>query len=369
MTKSESRILTVLFCIFLGGILVWHVALPDAERSAVENRTLAQFPEFSWSGLMDGSYAQKVENYFADQFPLRDAWTGMKARAEQAVGKQEFHEIYLCGDRLIAAVAPPDEALLQRNLSSLTQLAEHVPVIVGLIPSAADIWQEKLPAGAPSWNQTDLLEQVRQTGLKQIDFRTTLQRHREEPVFYRTDHHWTSLGAYYGYTAVMHTLGKQPFAKTQFQPETVSTRFQGTLYSQSGVHWLPPDTIEFWVPETGLQVTSWRAGKPEPSQLYDRAYLDKKDQYAAFLGGNQPLCVIANKNAAEKEKLLLVRDSYSDALAPFLAQHYEEVHLVDLRYYRGSVKEYVNTQGIDTVLVLYSIPNFITDQNLVLVKR
>ncbi len=294
MKKSESRILTVLFCIFLGGILVWHVALPDAERSAVENRTLAQFPEFSWSGLMDGSYAQKVENYFADQFPLRDAWTGMKARAEQAVGKQEFHEIYLCGDRLIAAVAPPDEALLQRNplrdawtgmkaraeqavgkqefheiylcgdrliaavappdeallqrnLSSLTQLAEHVPVIVGLIPSAADIWQEKLPAGAPSWNQTDLLEQVRQTGLEQIDFRTALQRHREEPVFYRTDHHWTSLGAYYGYMAVMHTLGKQPFAKTQFQPETVSTRFQGTLYSQSGVHWLPPDTIEFWV--------------------------------------------------------------------------------------------------------------------------
>lgn len=369
MAKAESHILTILFCLFLGGLLVWHVVLPDAERSEVENRTLAQVPKFSWSGLADGSYAQEVEAYFADQFPLRDAWTGAKARTEQAVGKQEFHEVYLCGDRLIAAVEQPDKELLERNVSSLNQLAERIPVTVGLIPSAAEIWKEQLPQGAPSWNQAALFEQVGQAGLEQIDFHTILQQHKAEPIFYHTDHHWTTLGAYYGYTAVMQALGKAPLPKEQFQPEIVSTSFQGTLYSQSGIHWLKPDTIEFWVPEDGLQVTSWRTGKPEPALLYDRAYLDKKDQYSAFLGGNQPLCVIANKNTAEKEKLLLIRDSYSDALAPFLAQHYKEVHLIDLRYYRGSVAEYVETEGIDTVLVVYSIPNFITDRNLVLLRR
>ena len=369
MTKSYSRFLTILFCLFLGGLLIWHLVLPDAERSEAENRMLAQLPKFSWSGLADGSYAQEVEAYFADQFPLRDAWTGAKARTEQVIGKQVFHEIYLCDDTLISAVKEPDKALLERNLSSVYQLAERVPVTVGLIPSAAEIWKDRLPAGAPSWNQFHLLEQIKQTGLEQIDFHTVLQQHKEEAIFYRTDHHWTTLGVYYGYTAVVQALGKKPLPKEQFHPETASTSFEGTLYSQSGVHWLKPDTIAFWVPETGLQVTSWRTGKPQSSMLYDRAYLNKKDKYSAFLGGNQPLCVIRNENAAEKEKLLLVRDSYSDALAPFLAQHYEEVHLIDLRYYRGSVAEYAETQDVDNVLVIYSIPNFITDRNLVLVRR
>lgn len=369
MTKAYSRFVTILFCLFLGGFLVWHIVLPDAERSEVENRMLTQLPGFSWNGLADGSYAEGVEAYFADQFPLRDAWTGAKARVEQTMGKREFHDVYLCGDRLIAAVKPPDRDLVRRNFASVHELAARIPVTVGLIPSAAQVWKAQLPEGAQSWDSSDLLEQMEQTGHRQIDFYTVLQQHRDEPIFYHTDHHWTTLGAYYGYTAIMHTLGKTPLPKERFQPEVASESFQGTLYSQSGVHWLKPDTIEFWVPQDGLQVTSWRDGKPQPSALYDRSYLEKKDQYSAFLGGNQPLCVIQNENIRAKEKLLLVRDSYSDALAPFLAQHYGQVHLIDLRYYRGSVAEYAKTHGIDTILVLYSIPNFITDRNLVLLKR
>ncbi len=369
MTKAYSRFLTILFCLFLGGLLVWHIILPDAKHSEVENRTLAQFPKFSWNALVEGSYAKDVEAYFADQFPMRDAWIGVKARAEQAIGKQEFNDVYLCGDRLVSAVPIPDLALVERNLASVQKLAGRVPVMVGLIPSAADIWQEKLPSGAPSWNQQILMDQAEAFGLKMVDFRAVLQRHRQEPIFYRTDHHWTTLGAYYGYAAVMRALGGEPLRMDMFTPETVSKTFYGTLYSQSGVHWLKPDAIEFWVPEDGLTVTSWRTGKPQPSMLYDRLYLDKKDKYSAFLGGNQPICVIENENGEKQEKLLLVRDSYSDALAPFLAQHYKEVHLLDLRYYRGSVAAYAETQGIDQVLVIYSVPNFITDRNLVLVGR
>ncbi len=369
MTKAYSRTLTVLFCAFLGGLLAWHIVLPDRSTSEAENRTLAQFPEFSWKTLADGSYAKGIEAYFADQFPMRDTWTGAKVRTEQMLGKREFHAVYLCEDRLIAAVPEPDHALVARNLASVKKLSERMPVLIGLIPSAADIWQEKLPSGAPSWDQQGLLEQVKAMGIKQIEFRPVLQRHRQEPVFYRTDHHWTTLGAYYGYRAVMYALGQEPLPKETFLPETASGTFYGTLYSQSGVHWLEPDTIEFWIPEDGLTVTSWRSGKPQPSMLYDRSYLERKDQYSAFLGGNQPLCVIENENAARQEKLLLVRDSYSDALAPFLAQHYQQVHLLDLRYYHDSVAKYAEEQDIDQVLVLYSIPNFITDRNLVLAGR
>jgi hypothetical protein len=371
MTKAYSRFVTAFFCLFLGGLLLWHLALPDREKSDVENRTLQQLPAFSWEALKDGSYTQDMESYFADQFPLRDDWTGLKARAEQLIGKQEFHGVYLCGDTLISKVETPNADLVDKNLSYITRLVgkTDIPVYLGLIPSAADIWQEKLPQGAESFDQAAFLARAAALGLPMVDFSGALTAHAAEPIFYRTDHHWTTLGAFYGANAVLETVGLPALNKEDFTPETVSTAFNGTLYSTSGIHWLKPDTIEFWVEDTGLTVTSWRTGKEEPSALYDRGYLEKKDQYSAFLGGNQPLCVIRNDALPDGEKILLVRDSYSDSLAPFLAQRFGEVHLLDLRYYRASVAQYAEQNGIDRIVVLYSIPNFITDQNVVFLAQ
>lgn len=367
MTKAYSRFLTAFFCLFLGGLLAWHLLLPDRDRSETENRTLAQAPKFSWAALLDGSYTKSVESYVADQFPLRDEWTVLKARAEQAVGKTEFNGVYLCGNTLISKVETPDAALVQKNLSYVTRLDENtdIPVFLGLIPSAAEIWRDKLPDGAESWDQTALLAAAEETGIPLVDFRSNLTAHADEPIFYRTDHHWTTLGAYYGAAAVLDALGREPLDMDAFAPETASSAFNGTLYSSSGIHWLTPDTMEFWVPDTGLCVESWRSGAAEPGALYDREYLTKKDKYSAFLGGNQPLCVIQNQDPAATGKLLLVRDSYSDTLAPFLAQQFAEVHLLDLRYYRAGVAQYAAENGIDDIVVLYSVPNFVTDKNLV----
>ncbi len=135
MTTRYSRFLSAFFCVFLGGLLVWHLLLPDRDRSDVENRTLAQFPEFSWEDLKDGSFTKGVEEYFADQFPLRDQWTGLKARTEQVLGKREFNGVYLCGDALIAKVEPPKDGLEEKNLSYVSRLAERteLPVYLGLI--------------------------------------------------------------------------------------------------------------------------------------------------------------------------------------------------------------------------------------------
>ena len=116
---------------------------------------------------------------------------------------------------------------------------------------------------------------------------------------------------------------------------------------------------------TGKMSESWKSGKEEPGRLYDRSYLEHKDKYSSFLGGNQPLCVLENPAITDGSKLLLIRDSYSDSLAPFLAQRFSEVHLVDLRYYHTSVADYMAEQGIDTAVVLYSVSNFITDRNLI----
>lgn len=378
MTTRYSRFLSAFFCVFLGGLLVWHLLLPDRDRSDVENRTLAQFPEFSWEDLKDGGFTKGVEEYFADQFPLRDQWTGLKARAEQVLGKREFNGVYLCGDALIAKVEPPKDGLEEKNLSYVSRLAERteLPVYLGLIPSAAEIWRDRLPRGAESWDQAAFIARAAELeGVEPIDFLTALRDHAGERtwegIFYRTDHHWTTLGAYYGYAALMEALGRGGEVP---EPETVRARdlpvsngFQGTLYSQSGIHWLEPDSIEFWVEESGLTVTSWRDGTPKEAGLYDWDYLGKKDKYSAFLGGNQPLCVV--KNPEGEGKLLVIRDSYADSLAPFLALHFEEVHLLDPRYYRYSAAKYAEDNGLDAIAVVYSVPNFITDRNLVLLTQ
>ena len=377
MTKAYSRFLTALFCLFIGGLLILHIALPDRDRSDVENRTLAQWPEFSWEALKDGSFTEDVEAYFADQFPLRDQWTVVKARMEQLIGKREFNDVYLCDDplhgsgTLISKVEAADKEQVDKNLSYIQRLEDKTSanVYVGLIPSAAEIWKDLLPAGAPGLDQAAFLQQAAGLGLPMVDFHTALADHADEYIFYRTDHHWTTLGAYYGYTAVMEALGRGDEIRDMdsFETELVSDEFNGTLYSTSGVHWLKPDEMHFWVSEDGLTVTSWRSGKAEPAELYDRSYLSAKDKYSAFLGGNQPLCVI--ENAAGEGKILLVRDSYSDALAPFLAQNFAEVHLLDLRYYRGGVAAYAEENGITDIVVLQSIPNFIADRNLVFLAQ
>ena len=336
MSKRYARFLTAVFCLFLGGLMVWQFLLPDRERSDVENRTLQQRPVLTLSGVLDGSYMEDVESYVQDQFPLRDQWTGLKARTEQLIGKRLFNNISLCEDEtLISKVDAPADG----------------------------------PEGAASWDQNAYLAQAADTGLPQIDFSAALTAHAGEPIFYRTDHHWTSLGAFYGANALLESLGREPLKEQDFTPETASTDFNGTLYSQSGIHWLTPDTMEYWVEEDGLTVTSWRTGSSEPSQLYDRSYLTEKDKYSSFLGGNQPLCVIRNENARDGGRLLLIRDSYSDALAPFLAQSFAEVHLLDLRYYRMSPAQYAAENGIDQICVVYSVPNFITDRNLVFLAQ
>ena len=374
MTKGYARFLTVFFCLFLGGFLVWHVLLPDRARSETENRTLAQRPVLTWSALADGSFTRAAEDYFADQFPLRDSWTGLKARSEQLLGKREFNGVYLCGDTLIAEVNPPLDGLEEKNLGHVARLAERteIPVYLGLIPSAAEIWREKLPEGAESWDQAAFIRRTSALeGVEPIDLLTALRGHEEEGIFYRTDHHWTTLGAYYGYAAVMEALGRgeetlEPEEATKWELP-VSNGFQGTLYSQSGIHWLEPDSIEFWVEENGLSVTSWRDGTPKEAGVYEYDYLGEKDKYSAFLGGNQPLCVI--RNGEGTGKLLLIRDSYADSLAPFLARHFGEVHLLDLRYYRGSAAAYAGENGVDAVVILQSVPNFITDLNLALLGQ
>nr|MBP8859492.1 hypothetical protein [Lawsonibacter sp.] len=244
-----------------------------------------------------------------------------------------------------------------------------VPVSFGLIPSAAQVWHDRLPDGAPTADEAAIIETLySRTAARTVDLLSVLSAHSGEELYYRTDHHWTSLGAYYGYTALMEAMGMEPVDLADYERTTVTDQFYGTIFSASGVRWVAPDRIDTYIPADGVKVTSYFDGTPSQGSLYVDSYLEVKDKYSYFLGGVQPLCVVET-GLTDAPRLLLIRDSYSDSLTPFLTQSFSQIHLFDPRYNLSSIQGYIQDNGIDAVAVLYSIPNYIADEYQFVLSR
>ena len=363
MRKSHNLLITILFCIFLGGVAVASILIPDEGFSEMENRNLRPIPELTIHKFTSGRFMTEAESYVSDQIAFRDGWVALKALGEVLSGKRENNGIYFAeNDTLIRRVEEPDAAFVETNIQNLSKLAAQaeVPVYFGLIPTAASIWQEKLPAGAPTADEKSWTQWFYDcSGTENIDLATALELHSREEIYYRTDHHWTSLGAFYGANAILDAMGLEELDLSDYTPTEVSHGFLGTNYSSAGAWWADSDTITAYVPEEGKEVISNFTGREEPGRLYATEQLEVKNQYAYFLGGNQPLCVI--KSQATGPKILIIRDSYTDCLAPFLTERFCEIHLFDLRYNRLSPLDYIRENNINMVLVLYSFETFVTD--------
>ncbi len=372
MSKKFCIFLSALFCTFLGGIFVLSTLLPDRTFSELENRSLQRAPVLSLESVMDGTFMEDAEDYTADHIVGRDLWVAMKAWCERLSGKKENSGFYFGSQgTLLQHVEDPDPAKLEKDMGYVDALVGNVsvPVYFGLIPSSSCIWASRLPTGAPTADERSIIDDIYfSTGANTVDMVGALSAHQQEDIYYRTDHHWTSLGAFYGANAIFETMGLEPIRLEDYEKTTVSTEFNGTSFSSSGVRWLKPDCIDTYVPEDGVHVTSWFESDPVEGSLYVDSYLSVKDKYSYFLGGRQPLCVIqSEKNSGPR--LLLIRDSYSDSLAPFLTERFSEIHLFDCRNNMNSIRDYVAENDIDTVLVLYSFPNFMSDRNLFLLGR
>ena len=372
MSKKFSVFLTALFCAFLGGIALISLLLPRTDFSPLENRYLQKPPKLSIETLGSGKFMTDAEKYVSDHIVGRDFWVAVKAWSERLSGKKENNGVYFgAQNTLINRVDEPDWSKLEQDTGYIDTLAENlsIPVYFGLIPSAAEIWKDRLPAGAPTADEKAIIDRLYfSTGTSAIDLYGALASHSGEDLYYRTDHHWTSLGAFYGANAIFEAMGLEPLDLTDYSKTTVTSQFYGTSFSTSGVRWLEPDSIDIYIPDEGLKVTSYPNGALEEGRLYVDSKLEAKDKYSYFLGGNQPLCVIETQLAGAPN-VLIVRDSYSDSLAPFLTERFSEIHLFDLRYNLTNIRSYVEEHDIDTVIVLYSFANFASDSNLALLDR
>lgn len=364
-----KKALVILFVAFLGGFLLLNIALPDRTFSDMENRNLAGKPALSLGSVFSGRFESDAESYVTDQFALRDHWIALKAYAERLLGKRENNGVYICSDTLIERIDEPDADRLAANLSAVNRFAESsaVPVYFTLIPSAAEIWRDKLPAGAPRCDERALIERLAaETKAVSIDTLSALSAHSDEALYYRTDHHWTSLGALYGAQALLDGMGIETCAADS-APVRVTDAFYGTLYSRSGARYIKPDGVDVYVPGGEITVTHIEGEKEVVTGLYDAEKLAVKDKYAFFMGGNQPLAVVRTGN--EGKKLLLIRDSYADCEIPFLCGAFSEIHALDLRYYRDSLSAYIEENGIDCVAISYSLRSFVGDTNLFFLNR
>ncbi len=363
--------ITIIFLLFLLITCVFNIFSKDKEYSETENRMLAQKPEFSLDSLASGDFMTDMEDYVTDQFFLRDSWINLKLLEDMALGKRESNGVYIGKKSTLMEIPEnnPDEEAVSNNLEAIRDFAlrhEDINSVMTLIPNAAYVCHQLLPANAPVRDQqADIDNALSVTGsaLTFVDVTEVMTDHREEDIYYKTDHHWTSLGARYAFEALAGALGiENPALDYDIYPVTHS--FSGTLASKSGYD-KGADTIEIYVPQ-GVNtdcVVNYVDEQKKSASIYDSSALEQKDQYEVFFGGNHTRIDITTP-LEENKNLLLFKDSYANCFVQFLVPYYRSITIIDPRYYYDDIDRLIRDNAITDVLFLYNVNTFMTDNSL-----
>ena len=367
----------VLFVAFIFGLAIWFVVNPKADYSSSEKRYLQQFPETSVDTVLSGEFSEKFETYFADHFPQRNMWVGLNSYYNLGIGLNGRNGVYNSADGYLINVPVDKENYVRKNIRVLAEFKEKigdVPMTVMLAPSTGYIAADKLPLIHDSYNDDTYFAETAKTlsesGVNFVDLRETFKQKYAEGVqlYYRTDHHWTTDGAYEGYVKLCEKLGVQPADKDSFA-KTAYGGFYGTTYSTSGYWLTKPDSITVYDnqenTDKNITVKISEDGKDNHyGSMFFYNHIDEDDKYPVFLDGNHALTEIQNKNA-KNGTIVVIKDSFSHSLAPFLAENYSKVVLVDLRYYKQSVSDLIKKENPEQVVALYGIDNLATDTDIV----
>ena len=370
--KVQEKLVGIIFILTLFLFLIINVIVPDREKSVQENRMLATKPKFRLSSLISGDYDEKFEAYMDDQFVGRDMWRKLKVTVDRICGSRLENGVYIGRNgQLLEQIEVADENHLAANIKAIKSFSESqkkIPVRMMLVPDAANVLNHSLPALAKPEDQTQMFSMVRKDlgdSVEWIDVSTELNKHKTEKIYYKTDHHWTTLGAFYAFQATAPSLGIEGDLSGKYVSHAVSNSFNGMLASKSGVNLGEKEQIDIYVPteeDTDLIIDYVDEGKRSTS-LYDSSKLKEKDQYTVFLGGNSSLLDIRTVSTSTK-RLLLVKDSFANSFIPFLTPYYREIVVVDPRYYSGTINDLMDSYRISEVLFLYSGNTFFKDNNI-----
>jgi len=386
--------------VFVPAVFFW--VLPDNKISEDENRSLQQAPKLSLENLVSGRYTSAMGKYYADQFPLRNALVGAKTLFSYAFFINENKGAVIAKDGYLIqrfdlysektiAEKSSDElggALtfgeniehIKNNCGYINAFAENIKnlypeinLTVAVTPRKIDVMTNRLPKFFPAGRHEKYFEELSRHINKDIycDLLEALRSKNEEYIYYRTDHHWTTLGALYAYEALGETMGYDTEPLDYFENEVANENFYGTTWSKAGAKWIKPDTLISYRIAGYYNYTTTIHGAGEPKILqgfYDREKLNTKDKYAYFLGGINSHISINDTKIEKREKLLLIADSFGQSLAPFLAMNYD-IEIIDTRFFNGNIHDFIEEYNIKNILVLPNMENLSTQNNLVKLTR
>lgn len=370
MIRIFKRLPGVIFMVLLLGLAGKEALSHQRTYSPVEKRELQTRPEISITKVLDGRFQKKYESYLRDQFPGRDHWVSFQTDMELFMGKNEIHNVYIGKNHYLLEHYTEkefDPQQISKNLQALEKFVgkakQNADVHVMMVPTKSWVLREKLPAFAPHYKEQKFYDALQQKLEKEdvlISVEPVLDAHKEEEIYYRTDHHWTTLGAWYAYEQYTKAVGgdlQRAQGKKKFR--CISKDFYGTTYAKIN-YARQADKIEIYEPADKLRVV-YNMGERKTKTLYDFSFLKTADQYSVFTGGNQAVLEITGgiKNG---KTLLLIKDSFANSILPFLAEDYEKLVVVDLRQLNVSGDRLLEMFSPTDILILYNSAQFAQDK-------
>lgn len=374
MTRKQAWNIITLFCIMIFGFTIATFIKPPTAHSESENRDLAQKPKVSVHTVLNGEFEEDYETYLTDQFVARDGWIGLKTAVERLMLRSESKDIYFAEDDYLiekhTGSFTSDTAKM--NVRVLGQFAEMYREQFGeehmtftVVPNAVDILKDKLPAYASPYDEEQYLAQIRDALPEGVWFDSSLvlQEHKDEEIYYRTDHHWTTLAAFYAYQEWAKQKGYYVPSAEDFEIETVTDSFEGTIQSKLGID-TKKDTIDLYHSKEDIFYTVQKGdGAEKGYSIYDYTALDTKSKYNIFFGGNHALVKIGTRQNTGR-RILVIKDSYAHCFVPFLLKEFDEIDVLDIRYYNQKVSELIAQGGYTDLLFLYNASGFAEDTSI-----
>lgn len=364
LALKYSRIMIVFMCL----ILVVNIAWPDQKTSASENRSLQTFPEWSLEDIKSGRYTTNLSNWFSDQFVGRNAMIHLKYLTQKTTGTKKIDDVFLGHGTLIEDVSPQNEKQLKRNLKAINQFQETTELSTSfvLVPNAVSVQSNQLPLAASTENQSQKMDEIysqMNDSIQKIDVRNTLEQHKEEYLYYHSDHHWTSLGAYYSFQKMASDLSLEEVSKKNYTIYNVTNSFKGTLANKTGSVGIKDD-IDIYVPENNPDyIMTDESNGTKSRTIFSSEGLESNDPYTVFLNGNHSLVQLEMNNDSSRH-LLLFKDSYANAMISFLIPYYRTITIVDPRYYTEDLTQVMNSNMFTEVMYLYNYNTFVQDTSL-----
>ncbi len=356
--KKSDWIIIIPFLMFIFTFGLLYLTLPDIEFSENENKYLQQFPKVSFKNVFNGKFESDFETYLSDQIAGRDFWVASNSVLLLASGRMDVNGVYVGEDGYLLEIFDNiDFDRRDKQITALNKFSSYVdvPVYFAIAPNSVSVHADKLPGFAVNYSQESYISEF-YSGLSSeiitIDLMSVLKEHSDEYIYYRTDHHWTTYGSLIAYNEIASVMGINSFSEEDFVKTDVSKDFLGTFFSK-GNFIVPPDIISRYDFKTPTDFTVTLDNGTSCKTFYDESYLEKKDKYAYFAHGN-PAHLTVDSDFENGKTLVIIKDSYAHCMLPFFVESYDVIHMIDPRYVKTNLTEYILALEPDEILLLYN---------------